>query len=92
MSNLSSAETSFSPFANDVDALTLGELNVENHRDHVAIFGNLTLRRDADGLRQAQALKTVLDAVVAALSGTDLPAHSEMPSGTTARSVKNPFE
>ncbi|MEF3067353.1 hypothetical protein [Pandoraea apista] len=91
MSASSSVNAKFAPFANDADALTLGELNVENHTDHVAIFGNLEIRRDADGLRQAQALKAVLDAVVATLSGADLPAHAEA-AGTTARQVKNPFE
>ncbi|WP_044455166.1 hypothetical protein [Pandoraea vervacti] len=92
MSNLSSADVKFTPFANDTEALTLGELNVENHTDHVAIFGNVAFRRDAEGLRQAQALKEVLDAVVAALSGGDLPAHAETPTGTTVKQVKNPFE
>ncbi|MDM8356846.1 hypothetical protein [Pandoraea communis] len=92
MSASSSASAKFAPFANDADALTLGELNVENHTDHVAIFGNLEIRRDAEGLRQAQALKTVLDAVVVALSSADLPATTETSGGTTARQVKNPFE
>ncbi|QHE91884.1 hypothetical protein [Pandoraea fibrosis] len=92
MSASSSANVKFAPFANDADALALGELNVENHTDHVAIFGNLEIRRDAQGLRQAQALKEVLEAVVAALSGADLPAQAETPGSTTARQVKNPFE
>jgi len=92
MSASSSANAKFAPFANDADALTLGELSVENHSDHVAIFGNLDIRRDAEGLRQAQALKTVLDAVVAALASADLPSHAETSGDTTARQVKNPFE
>ncbi|MFJ2992058.1 hypothetical protein [Pandoraea sp. NPDC087047] len=92
MPTSSSANAGFAPFANDADALTLGELNVENHTDHVAVFGNLEIRRDAEGLRQAQALKAVLDAVVAALSVADLPAHVDAAGGTTARQVKNPFE
>ena len=92
MPNSSSATPAFTPFANDADALTLGELNVENHTDHVAVFGNLEIRRDAEGLRQARTLKGVLDAVVAALASADLPAHAETTGGTTARQVKNPFE
>ncbi|VVE32002.1 hypothetical protein [Pandoraea anhela] len=95
-SSSASSHTGFAPFANDADALTLGELNVENHTDHVAIFGNLELRRDADGLCQAQALKAVLDTIVASLVQADLPEHGEAPAGasagTTAKSVKNPFE
>ncbi|QBC31251.1 hypothetical protein [Pandoraea sp. XY-2] len=92
MSTSSSANAAFVPFANDADALTLGELNVENHTDHVALFGNLEIRRDAEGLRQAQMLKAVLDAVVATLSRADLPAQAGAPGGTTARQVRNPFE
>ncbi|AKC70158.1 hypothetical protein [Pandoraea oxalativorans] len=92
MTSSSSANDRFAPFANDADALSLGELNVENHTDHVVIFGNLELRRDAEGLRHARALKAVLDAVVNELADADLPAHAEMPAGTTAKEVKNPFE
>ncbi|VVE04022.1 hypothetical protein PEP31012_02270 [Pandoraea eparura] len=92
MSASSSANAPFAPFANDADALTLGEFNVENHTDHVALFGNLEIRRDAEGLRQAQTLKAVLDAVVEALARADLPARAAAQDGTTARQVKNPFE
>ncbi|MCI3205881.1 MULTISPECIES: hypothetical protein [Pandoraea] len=87
-----SAAAGFAPFANDADALTLGELNVENHTDHVAIFGNIELRRDAEGLRQAQALKAVVDAIVATLASADLPERVQTPAGTTAKPVRNPFE
>ncbi|UVA81205.1 hypothetical protein [Pandoraea commovens] len=92
MTSSSSANDRFSPFANDADALSLGELSVENHKDHVVIFGNLELRRDAEGLRHARVLKAVLDAVVNELADADLPAHAESPAGTTEKQVKNPFE
>lgn len=92
MSASSSANVKFAPFANGTAALSLGELNVENHADHIAIFGNLEIRRDAEGLRQAQALKAVLDAVVDALAGADLPERAQAAGRTTARQVKNPFE
>ncbi|WP_287497740.1 hypothetical protein [Pandoraea sp. CB10b_02] len=92
MSASPSANATFTPFANDADALSIGELNVENHADHVAVFGNLEIRRDAEGLRRAQALKAVLDAVVAELAGADLPEHAPPASRATARRVDNPFE
>ena len=82
----------FAPFANESDALTLGELNVENHTDHIALFGNLEIRRDVEGLRQAQALKAVLDAVVASLAGAELVTPTPATDSTTARQVQNPFE
>ncbi|ALS62652.1 hypothetical protein [Pandoraea norimbergensis] len=91
MTASSPASTTFHPFANDADALSLGELNVENHTDNVAIFGSLTIRRDAQGLRQAQALKAVLDAVVETLSAGKLPEHAEPVADAPARQVKNPF-
>ncbi|VVE07090.1 hypothetical protein PMO31116_02405 [Pandoraea morbifera] len=86
------SDGAFVPFANESDALTLGELNVENHTDHIALFGNLEIRRDAEGLRQAQALKAVFDAVVAALATAEPGASTPATAGTTARQVKNPFE
>lgn len=92
MTASSSVNVTFTPFANEADALALGEFNVENHTDRIALFGNLEIRRDAQGLRQAQALKAVLDAVVASLSSGELPEHAPVASGTTARQVKNPFE
>jgi len=91
MTASSSTGTTFAPFANDADALSLGELNVENHTDHIAIFGSLTLRRDTEGLRQAQALKAVLDAVVAELGSGALPEHAEPAADVAPRQVKNPF-
>lgn len=85
-------DVAFVPFANESDALTLGELNVENHTDHIALFGNLEIRRDVEGLRQAQALKAVLDAVVASLAGAELTTPTLATDSTTARQVQNPFE
>lgn len=81
------------PFANDSEAVTIGELSVENQADRVSVFGSLDLTRDKAGLRHARALKAVLDSVVRALEAEeDLPdrvAPSEAPEGSDT--VDNPF-
>ena len=81
------------PFANDTEAVTIGEMNVENHADRVSVFGELDLTRDKAGLKNAKALKAVLDSVVRALEAEEnLPARlapSEPPAG--ADTVENPF-
>ncbi|GAB3630318.1 hypothetical protein PTE30175_03612 [Pandoraea terrae] len=79
----------FTPFANEADALSVGELSVENHTDRVTIFGNLEITRGAAGLQQAKALKMVLDAVVAALE-SGVPATDDVPAATVKK-VVNPF-
>ena len=40
----------FSPFKNESDAVTLGDLKIENREDHIAIYGRLALTRDRAGL------------------------------------------
>lgn len=86
------ASKTFQPFANEADALSLGEFTVENHLDHVALFGNLEIRRDADGLRQAKALSALLEAVVAVLSQPGaLDAKDASDTSTTQKQVANPF-
>lgn len=84
--------TEFAPFANESDALSLGELNVENHTDHVAIFGNLDIPRDAEGLRQAKALHALLSRVVEELEAPGgLQADGDAEAPAAPRQVDNPF-
>ncbi|WP_207485427.1 hypothetical protein [Arenibaculum pallidiluteum] len=68
--------SAFRPFANENQTLTLGDLNVENREDRVAVFGSVDLTRDRKGLEKARALKAVIDAVV-----TTLEADAELPDG-----------
>lgn len=79
------------PFANEADALTIGGLTVENHKDRLALYGNLDLTRDKDGLAKARALKALIDRLVQALEADkQLPAKVAPPRKT--RRVKNPFQ
>lgn len=78
------------PFANDNASLGIGGLTIENHLDRVVLYGNLELTLDQTGLRHAQALKKLIDAVLVQLEaeGEHLPQQIAQP---TVDSVDNPF-
>jgi len=78
------------PFANDSEAMSLGDFTIENGTDQVSLYGSLDLTRDKAGLKQAHALKAVVDAVVAALEAErNLPELISPPE--KPKQVKNPF-
>ncbi len=77
------------PFQNESQAVTIGELNIENRLDRVSIFGSLDITKDKPGLAAALELKGLLDSVVEELTHTDLPDAIEVIAPTT---VKNPFK
>lgn len=79
----------FRPYENESDAVTIGDLYVENRVDRVTIHGDVDLTRDKDGLSAARALKRILDGVVAALEGKDLP---DKVATEKPETVRNPFE
>ena len=80
----------FSPFKNETDAVTLGDLKIENREDHIAIYGALALMRDRAGLQAAKALKEVVDKIVNELENGDaLPIRVAAAEPTVK--VKNPF-
>ncbi len=80
----------FAPFKNESDALTLGDLKVENREDHIAIYGRLALTRDRAGLEAAKALKELFAKIEHELeNGPDLPI--KIASAEPPHKVKNPF-
>ena len=80
----------FSPFKNESDAVTLGNLKVENREDHVAIYGSLAITRDRAGLANAKALQSLLERIVKELeTGNDVPI--TVAAAEPAVKVKNPF-
>ena len=79
----------FRPYADESDALTLGNLSVENRVDRVTLQGDVELTRDQRGLALARQLKAVIDATVKALEGDK--ALPEAVETIKPRSVKNPF-
>lgn len=81
---------SLDPFADAAASLGIGDLNVENGRDRVALYGGLDLTRDKAGLKRARELKAVLDAVVRHLEAAhDLP--DAVPEPEAPTSMPNPF-
>lgn len=78
------------PFADDSAAASVGDMRLENGRDRIAIYGSLDVTRDKAGLALVQALRAVLDQVVAVLEADPaLPATLAPPKrpGT----ARNPF-
>ena len=77
------------PFA-DNKSTAVGGLTVENAPDKVVLYGSLELTCDQAGLEQAQALRSLLDAVIQSLqAGSALPA--ALPPPKRPRKVRNPF-
>ena len=80
----------FSPFKNESDAVTIGDLKIENREDHIAIYGRLALTRDRAGLDAAKALKELFGKIVNELeNGPDQPIR--VASAEPPQTVKNPF-
>jgi hypothetical protein len=80
--------TKFEPFANESDAVGIGELNVENRLDRVAIFGSIDITCDKEGLANVRVLKEIVDATAKALAKRDLP---DKVAVTPPGKVDNPF-
>jgi hypothetical protein len=80
----------FTPFENDMESVGYEGLTVENGLDAIALYGQIRLTRDREGLRRALWLRDFADAVVARLSAEkDLPDSVDGPKPTG--SMKNPF-
>ncbi|WP_375457434.1 hypothetical protein [uncultured Methylobacterium sp.] len=92
-SNTSASKPSapaFTPFADASAVRSIGALSFENGPDAIALHGSLDITRDAAGLARARALKTTVDAVVAALEAAALP-ETVAETTTAPATVANPF-
>jgi len=78
------------PFQDDKGSLSIGDLTAENGTAVVALSGNLEITRDKVGLKRAQALKALADAMVEQLKASDLPDKATAPAASTDE-VANPF-
>jgi hypothetical protein len=82
--------TTMKPYANESDSIGIGGLTIENRTDRVSVYGSIDLTRDKHGLDQAQALRALMDLVIAVLEADkELPAHVAPPEKPDE--VKNPF-
>jgi hypothetical protein len=80
-----------SPFTNESESLTIGDLTIENRTDRISIYGSIDLTRDKAGLEHAQMLKAVLDKVVQALE-TEKSLPDKIAPPDTPTEVANPFQ
>ena len=55
------------PFADDNAATSIGDMQVENGLDRIAMYGSLDLTRDKAGLALAHGLRSFLDRAIAIL-------------------------
>ena len=77
-------------YQNESDAAEIGDLKVENRLDRIAVYGRVDLTRDKAGLKNARALKQLLDDVVRVLEGDPaLPEHIAPPKTPVIK--RNPF-
>ncbi len=80
-----------SPFANESEALEIGDLTIENRTDRISIYGSIDLTRDKTGLEHARILRAVLDEVVQVMeSERDLP--DKIAPVDTSDEIENPFQ
>lgn len=79
----------FNPLANESDALSIGELNIENRLDRISLFGSVDITRDKEGLRIARELKSLFERVVDVLQSEALPEHIQTDAVDV---VANPFQ
>jgi hypothetical protein len=64
---------SFKPFFDEFSSDEIAGLTMENHVDHVSIYGQGMITKDQQGLVQALALQKQINAIVCALQDTTLP-------------------
>lgn len=57
----------FMAYENESDSFRIDNLSVENHPDHISLFGSLDITKDAKGLEHALKLKRIIDASIDAL-------------------------
>ena len=80
-----------SPFANESESLTIGDLTIENRTNRISIYGSIDLTRDKAGLEHARLLQAVLDKVVQALE-TEKNLPDKIAPPDTPDEVANPFQ
>lgn len=79
------------PYADDAGAMKIGDIEVENGTDRVALYGSIDLTRDKKGLEHARRLRDLLAAVVQSLEAeADLP--DQIPPPKPTDTVENPFQ
>ena len=79
---------SFDPYADESASLEIGGLTLENHTDRIALFGQISINKDQEGLQFALELQAELAKIVTLLQAAELPKHI---ATAPIIMVKNPF-
>ncbi|MBC7751361.1 MAG: hypothetical protein H7Z73_06530 [Candidatus Saccharibacteria bacterium] len=79
---------SFRPFADESSSVEIAGLTLENHIDHVTIYGQGSITKDQQGLAQALILQKKFNLIVSALQNATLPTQIENKPEVI---VDNPF-
>jgi hypothetical protein len=79
------------PFADDSAVDSIGDLSAENASDAVTLSGSIEITRDKAGLKRAQSLKALVDAICGELEAADLPDRLERAGKSETGEVANPF-
>lgn len=85
-----------SPFANDHESEQVGNLVIENQRDKVSIYGDIDIKRNAEGLAQVKQLHELTSRLLVALStlepGQQLSeAEYQAQASQKQQRISNPF-
>lgn len=83
----------FSPFANESDVITIGDLTIENHEGSIALVGNTTITRTKQGLSAARAILDVMQRAVTVMSDDAATGKlsDQAPPDAPISHIKNPF-
>ena len=79
----------FLAFADDCSSYTLDNLTFENNADRLAIYGDIQIQRDQQGLQQLLALQSLINQAVIALQA-DATLPEQLPSAKHTE-IDNPF-
>ncbi len=72
-------------------SMTIGGLTIESSTSSIAIYGDIDLNADRQGLEAAQRLKATIDAIVAKLEAVPELPNTASPLASTGH-LKNPFQ
>lgn len=79
----------FQAFADDCSAYTLDNLTFENNADRLAIYGDIQIQRDQQGLQQLLVLQNLINQAIMALQADE--ALPEQLPASIHNEINNPF-
>ena len=79
----------FQAFADDCSSYTLDNLTFENNADRLAIYGDIQIQRDQQGLQQLLALQSLINQAIMALQADE--ALPEQLPASIHNEINNPF-